>query len=183
MHRFLSLRVLGLVLRHLQPAEVPNSVESPSGSRFVVAAYLGYEYSSKACLVSGKAGLENALKVFKAKSIRLLNKIKLAVELCPFFFSEPPQPGEGPSIDQQIHEDPDLKLMPPSMPKSGPRKEWLDRHGRTEGCSACRSVKLHGRAHSVKCKRRYLDWERLQRESPSSISGSQPVRQPLELPV
>ena len=166
-------------------AEVPDSVESPSGSRFVVAAYLGYEYSSKACLVSGKVGPENALKVFKAKSIRLLNKIRLAVELCPFLFSEPPQPGEGPSIDQQIHEDPDpnLKLMPPSMPKSGPPKEWLDRHGRTEGCSACRSVKLHGRAHSVKCKRRYLDWERLQRESSTSISGSQPVSQPLELPV
>ena len=139
-------------------AEVPDSVESPSGSRFVVAAFLGYEYASKGCMVSGKVGAENAPKVFRAKSIRILNKLKFSCELCDFLLTnEALDGGPSPSADQQVFDDPELKLRPDAMPKTGPPKAWLVQHGRTPGCYACENKTLHGRVHSAKCKKRYLD--------------------------
>ena len=76
------------------------------------------------------------------------------------------------------------------MPKSGPRKSWLDEFGRTPGCTACSNEKLHGRHHNKACKARYLAWQKSQREESTEIapidlekhsSSSNPI--PSSLPI
>ena len=163
-------------------AEVPDSVQSPSGSRFIPAAFLGYEFASRAPLVSGKVGQpgETSVKVFRAKSIKVLSKIVYAVDFCPFLLkiNEEGQ-GRRSDFDPTVDSGTGFKERAPlSMPKSGPPKAWLDRFGRTENCYACKQSALHGRVHSARCKRRYETWLREQRQQEENQPGFEPAPRP-----
>ena len=147
-------------------AEVPNSVETPEGTRWIPAAFLGYQYGSRACLVSGIVGtVENLhVKVFQAKSIRSLNKIVFETSYAPsllFRLPEKAAPAEPMSQAPQ-----DLRIEPATMPKAGPPINWIRTHGRTKDCYACSNSKG---VHSKTCKERYLKWSKEQ------TSVSQPV--------
>ena len=136
-------------------AECPDSIDSPADTRFIHAAYLGPEYGSRASLVCGIIGVPLEPKIFRAKSIKVLNKVLYEMQLCPFLLR---RVGSSPSEAVALEVDKDIVAVPAKMPVSGPTKDWLTAHGRTAGCSACRNVKLHGRTHSAECKRRYLQW-------------------------
>ena len=132
-------------------AEVPDSVEA--APRFVPAAFLRYEYASRAPLVLFQTEKEDGteLKVFRAKSIKVPSKIVFAV-------------------------DEDKQEIPLPMPKSGPPKAWLDKYGRTLNCYACGLVSLHGGVHSAECKRRYRTWVEQERHKQSeSLSRELPA--------
>lgn len=150
-------------------AECPDSIESPAETRFVLAAYLGPEYGSRASLVCAPVGNPPAHKIFRARSVKVLDKIVFEAKLCPTFlvsFSDP-QRIESPKPDES-----DIKPgrpLPQAMPSTGPPARWLKENGRTPGCYACQSEKFHGRVHSRRCKERYLAWYESQTQK--SVEG------------
>lgn len=64
------------------------------------------------------------------------------------------------------------------VPLSGPPKSWIQPHGTTPGCIACKQREskgtLHGRVHGKNCKQRYKEFleqelrKRRERERESS---------------
>ena len=149
-------------------AEVPDSVDVRS--RFVPASFLGYEYGSRAPVVCCKLDGEE-VKVFRAKSIKVLTKVVFAVDLCPFLLDTVEESGK----DRQSSFDPleDKYENPIPMPKTGPPKAWLEKYGRTPNCYACGRVSLHGRVHSAACKARYRTWLEQERQNQSEAHSSE----------
>ena len=169
-------------------AEVPDSVETPAGSRWVVAAFIGPTYASRGVLVSALTGKsdDQEVKIFMARSIKIMNKVAFSVDLCPKLLRSVIRPDVArvPEPEPQLR---DARHPPVKMPASGPPKSWLQEHGRTEGCYACSKDSLHGRVHSVKCKKRYADWLRTQdvvdhpdvhRPPPEPSMPSRPIPMP-----
>lgn len=165
-------------------AETPSSVASPSESRYVVGSYLGPEYGSRGVLVSAKVGPPDdiRIKIFRAKSIRVLNRIDLSPELCDFMMK--PLPDSDHHAKNPVHvpshpaEAQNQTFWPDVCPRSGPPKIWLLSHGKTQGCAACAQNSFHGRKHSSACRARYRDWVIQQKpqgeEGQSSSSTSKP---------
>ena len=167
---------------------MPDSVETPAGSRWVVAAFIGPTYASRGVLVSALTGKsdDQEVKIFMARSIKLMNKVAFSVDLCPKLLRSVIRPDVArvPEPEPQLR---DARHPPVKMPASGPPKSWLQEHGRTEGCYACSKDSLHGRVHSVKCKKRYADWLRTQdvvdhpdvhRPPPEPSMPSRPIPMP-----
>ena len=135
-------------------AEVPISISSPAGSRWVVGSFVGGTYGEIGqsvyayCMVRGDV----TLKRFKARSIRVMNKIMYDMRLSPMLLqvkTSPLPPG------QQLE---DARPLPLPIRASGPPADWLKRHGRTKDCRGCMGPSFGKRQHSMACKRRYQDW-------------------------
>ena len=151
-------------------AETPESVESIG--RFVTAAYLYPVRNSFAHFVCAKIGDE--LKFFQAKSLKLVFPMEYPVELVDRFVC---QSGSGEAIVDQAP----IEILPEEfarLPEGiAPPRHWLDAHGETPDCLACRNRK--GR-HSKDCIRRYSEWVR--HPGGSSAAGEQAEKEPLREP-
>lgn len=173
-------------------AECPVSVESPAGTRWVPASFLGPQYGSRASLVSAIVGPSTnpELKVFVAKSVKVLDRIVFETKYAPsILFRIPECARVRPQPDWNV--DRPAYVVPPAMPKTGPPASWLREHGYTKDCSACSHRVMHGKHHNRACKQRYLEWCKQQEVNPPNVSNRPPsalpsaVRPPesLELPI
>lgn len=173
-------------------AECPLSVESPAGTRWIPGAFLGPQYGSRASLVSAIVGPSTnpELKVFVAKSIKVLDKIIFETKYAPSILFRLPDssrshPRPSWNVERPAH------VLPPAMPKSGPPANWLREHGYTKGCSACSNRVMGGKHHNRACKQRYLDWCKQQESNPSNVSSRPPSAlpragshpEPAEIPI
>ena len=162
-------------------AEAPDSIDTPAGSRWIQAAYLGPVMNQQGILVSGvvlDADKNPFVKIFQARSVKALSKIAFDVTLCPEFL-QLFEVGDGsarPNLPGRDVEN--ASPIPENIGKSGPPADWLRTHGLTPGCYACdRSgggKSFHGRVHSKACCDRYRKWRRDQESKivpPSSASG------------
>ena len=129
------------------------------------------------------------MKIFKAKSVKILNKVIFEYRYCPWLFVQIDKPPDDKQLAIEDDEvvNPNKNEFQYPMPKTGPPKAWLDEFGRTPGCSACSHDKLHGRVYNKTCKNRYLAWQKSQRESteittidfekqPSSLRKDLPIQ-------
>ena len=133
------------------------------------------------------------MKIFKAKSVKNLNKVIFEDRYCPWLLTKIDRPPDDKPLEIKDDEEalkPNKDEFQYPMPKSGPPKSWLDEFGRTPGCTACSNEKLHGRHHNKGCKARYLAWQKSQREESTEIapidlekhsSSSNPI--PSSLPI
>ena len=148
-------------------AEVPDSVTSPAGTRWVIAAFLGGQsgengiFVSSTCVVAGQL----VVKKFAARSIRPMNRIVFKLEYCQDLLVQ---------ISEKFvpAKDDDPKALPtpmPQMPKTGPPASWLHEHGRTPGCNGCSGPSFGKKVHSAACKKRYLEWVAIQRQRGDEI--------------
>lgn len=174
--------VLTTMLGAMCYAEVPDSVEVPAATRFTPACFLGPEYGSKSPLVVAATGSPDniVMKIFKAKSVKILNQVSFEVGYCPWLLERLDNPDSQLAIadrpeDGVVKHDKQSFTYP--MPKTGPPKTRLIEFGRTPNCNACSYDKLHGRVHNKKCKARYLKWQQEQRnksENPEVIALTNP---------
>ena len=152
-------------------AEVPQSIleRSPNMPRFISAAFIHPEFQSSGSVVIGKirVGHKMITRCFVAKSFKLvlpieiLNEFGLFTQLVDERSGLPIDSGSGPSSMEN-------RVLPqgqnPSLtcPSSGPPLPWVEEHGCTKGCSACKSVELPGtrknKIHSKDCCLRYSKW-------------------------
>ena len=161
-------------------AEVPDSVKAlcPNMSRFEVAAFLHPQFGSLGSLVFAyvRVGHELMPKVFVAKSIKLVFPIELVLQ----------RRGElGPAVP--FEPAPAPRILPSSQgaslkcPVSGPPKEYFERYGFSEGCSACSGMARRGTrkglSHSRACCLRYEAWLR------SQVSSEEAMEVEVEGPV
>ena len=179
-------------------AETPQSVETSADTRWIPAAFIGPQYGGRSVLVSSVVGpIDNQeVKIFQAKSIKVLNRIIYEPKYAPSLLikiDKPAAPDGGvsriPSADSQP-----AHVIPAPMPKSGPPIQWIREHGRTKGCYACNNPKgvSHGRVHSRSCKDRYIKWVKEQPGHRPDVSkapslgpvdqeGAAKIRDPLSL--
>ena len=152
-------------------AEVPQSIleKSPNTPRFISAAFIHPEFQSSGSVVIGKSrvGQEMITRCFVAKSFKIVlpieirNEFGLFTQLVDERSGLPIDAGSGPSSMES-------RVLPqgqnPSLtcPSSGPPLPWVEEHGYTKGCSACKSVEIHGarknKVHSKDCCLRYSKW-------------------------
>ena len=165
-------------------AEIPLSITSPAGTRWIPAMFLGPQYGTRSSLVSSLVGSPDSLevKIFVAKSIRCLNRIVYEPKYGPDFvirLNDVPKPRAEEDLKRPA------EVLPPAMPKTGPPVDWLRQHGKTPGCYACDnpSGKAHGRVHNRKCKDRYLDWLRSIQDRQKQAQPSIPHQPPVDLSV
>ena len=169
-------------------AEVPDSVKAlcPNMSRFEVAAFLHPQFGSLGSLVFAyvRVGHELMPKVFVAKSIKLVFPIELVFE--SGMFDRLQRRGElGPAVPAEPAPAP--RILPSSQgaslkcPVSGPPKEYFERYGFSEGCSACSSMARRGTrkglSHSRACCLRYEAWLR------SQVSSEEAMEVEIGVPV
>ena len=169
-------------------AEIPDSVKAlcPNMSRFEAAAFLHPQFGSLGSLVFAyvRVGHELTPKVFVAKSIKLVFPIELVFE--SGMFETLQRRGElGPAVP--VEPVPAPRILPSSQgaslkcPVSGPPKEYFERYGFSEGCSACSSMARRGTrkglSHSRACCLRYEAWLR------SQVSSEEAMGVEVERPV
>ena len=169
-------------------AEIPDSVKAlcPNMSRFEAAAFLHPQFGSLGSLVFAyvRVGHELTPKVFVAKSIKLVFPIELVFE--SGMFETLQRRGElGPAVP--VEPVPAPRIRPSSQgaslkcPVSGPPKEYFERYGFSEGCSACSSMARRGTrkglSHSRACCLRYEAWLR------SQVSSEEAMEVEVERPV
>ena len=165
-------------------AEVPDSVKAlcPNMSRFEVAAFLHPQFGSLGSLVFAyvRVGHELMPKVFVAKSIKLVFPIELVFD--SGMFDTLQRRGE-----LAFEPAPAPRILPSSQgaslkcPVSGPPKEYFERYGFSEGCSACSSMARRGTrkglSHSRAWCLRYEAWLR------SQVSSEEAMEVEVEGPV
>ena len=152
-------------------AEVPQSIleRSPNMPRFISAAFIHPEFQSSGSAVIGKIRVchEMIIRCFVAKSLKLVlpieiqNEFGLFTQLVDERSGLPRDSGSAPSSMESrvLPQNQDTSL---TCPSSGPPLPWVEEHGFTKGCSACKSVELHGtrknKIHSKDCCFRYSKW-------------------------
>ena len=148
-------------------AEIPESVKSknPNLPRFVEGVYLHPEFSSMGVWVSARIriGSEMVTQRFVAKSIKLCMPVEildghgLFVELVDERSGLPEAPRSSEEVVVPLPSD--LKC-----PATGPPVKWLDEHGVSLKCSACKEIEIRGtrgnKNHSRACMERYENWIR-----------------------
>ena len=165
-------------------AEVPDSVESPAGSRFMPAAYLRPAVGTKGHLVIGK--LDSGVKMFMAKSIKPLTRTLYEVSYAPECLrkhgsdSIRVEPSEGPP--PRVEENIDIARRDRAL--VSPPASWIRRYGRTEGCYGCSGPSFHGRVRNRACKDRYQNWlDEQQVEGEAHMGMDQPVPMQPDVPI
>jgi hypothetical protein len=152
--------------------EVPQSVQTPANSRWVVGAFLGAEHGEHGIKVSAQCVDSDGslqVKTFVAKTVRAMNRLLFDARLCPQFLI-PLSDAYVPRLDEPIQTMP----TPQTMPKTGPPASWLKENGKTDKCYGCHGGPGFGkRVHSVACRRRYQDW--LKKQQMKSDSHRQDV--------
>ena len=164
--------------------EVPQSVQTPANSRWIVGAFLGAENGEQGIKVCSECVDSDGtlkVKVFTAKTVRAMNRLLYDIRLCPQFLI-PLSDAYVPRLDEPIQTMP----TPQSMPKTGPPAAWLKENGKTDGCYGCHGGTGFGkRVHSVACRKRYQEW--LKQQQTKSDSHRQDVEsvqlgKPLDAP-
>ena len=171
-------------------AEIPESVKSknPNLPRFVEGVYLHPEFSSMGVLVSARIriGSEMVTQRFVAKSIKLCMPVEildghgLFVKLVDERSGLPEAPRSSEEVVVPLPSD--LKC-----PATGPPVKWLDEHGVSLKCSACKEIEIRGtrgnKNHSRACMERYENWIRSElnlargsKPSDSEPKGEQEVK-------
>ena len=158
-------------------AKVPDSVQSPAGSRFMPVAYLRPAVGAKGRLVIGK--LDSGVKIFMAKSIKPLTRTLYEVSYAPECLrkhgsdSIRVEPSEGPS--PRVEENIDIARRDRAL--VSPPASWIRRYGRTEGCYGCSGPSFHGRVRNRACKDRYQNWrdEQQVEPEPPGLGGRGPA--------
>ena len=148
-------------------AEIPESVKSknPNLPRLVEGVYLHPEFSSMRVWVSARIriGSEMVTQRFVAKSINLCMPVEildghgLFVKLVDERSVLPEAPRSSEEVVVPLPSD--LKC-----PATGPPVKWLDEHGVSLKCSACKEIEIRGtrgnKNHSRACMERYENWIR-----------------------
>lgn len=145
-------------------AELPQSVldRNPTLSRFVSAAYLHPEFASMGCWVISRVriGQEMVRRVFVAKSIKLSLPITIQNDYGLFVPLVDERSGKPEQPDVNMPNQPATILDEPQQ--SGPPLKWVEDHGITLGCPACRHIEIYGtranKNHSRSCIERYSSW-------------------------
>ena len=165
-------------------AELPESIMSknPNLPRFVEGVYLHPEFSSMGVWVSARIriGSEMVYQRFVAKSIKLCMPVEildghgLFVRLVDERSGLPEAPRSSQEVSVPLPSD--LKC-----PSTGPPVKWLDEHGVSLTCSACKEIEIRGtrgnKNHSRECMERYEKWIRseLEQGQGSGPSESKPT--------
>ena len=143
-------------------AEVPESIiaKNPNLPRFVEGVYLHPEFSSMGVWVSARIriGSEMVIQRFVAKSIKLCMPVEildghgLFVKLVDERSGLPEAPRSSEEVSVPLPAD--LRC-----PATGPPVKWLDEHGVSLRCSACKEIEIRGtrgnKNHSRECMERY----------------------------
>ena len=141
--------------------EVPDSFQSPAGSRWVIGSFLGGVHGEQglraASYAATSSGLE--LKVFTARSIRPMNRVLFDLKMSDFILIALEEQFK-PEVPGPVRAVP----IPAKMGTSGPPASWLRENGRTPNCNACAQPTFGKKVHNAHCKKRYQDWLKNQRE-------------------
>ena len=95
-----------------------------------------------------------------------LSDIDCMLEPAPALPSEPQDP-VTPEVEEETVPPAHEKNRPGGneevvVPVSGPPRKWVNEHGFTPGCTACKTIQEKGQAmgrnHNKACKERYRDW-------------------------
>ena len=185
------------------PMERVNPLE-----KFCKVTYLGPQHTSGGKFLGvltqeSRVGLEetDADKVRTFQSLKLVTPCEWSYEgVSPFLLDVPsdlpPVPGDASVVDPTQADDEKTPSgepvssraqVPVAMPASGPPRTWIDEHGTTPDCYACKGIRekgtARGRVHSRACKNRYREWmEKQARErempdrDPSTTAAPEPKR-------
>ena len=148
-------------------AELPDSIlkQNKNLPRFSPAVFLHPDFASMGSVVMGKVrvGQELVIRTFIAKSLKLV----LPIEIDNSFglFVQLTDERSGLPVLEDAKEG-GARILPEgqglSCPASGPPLKWIEENGITQGCTACKSIEIHGtrksRVHSRKCCERYEKW-------------------------
>ena len=147
-------------------AELPDSIlKQKKLPRFSPAVFLHPDFASMGSVVMGKVrvGQELVIRTFIAKSLKLV----LPIEIDNSFglFVQLTDERSGLPVLEDAKEG-GARILPEgqglSCPASGPPLKWIEENGITQGCTACKSIEIHGtrksRVHSRKCCERYEKW-------------------------
>ena len=168
-------------------AETPPSVETPAGTRWIPAAYLGPQYGTRTSLASAIVGDPDytATKVFLAKAIKCLDRVVFEPKFAPAIIRRLDSDERPKDSAVDVLPPADVgpaHVLPAPMPKTGPPISWIREHGRTPDCYACNHPRGvgHGRVHSSRCKQRYKNWmDEQSKDAPRPVAAPEPSYLPL----
>ena len=112
------------------------------------------------------------LRKFRARTVRVMNKIVFDVRLNPALTQAPVSP-LPPAVRLE-----DARPLPLPIRPSGPPADWVKVHDRAPGCNGCSQKSFGKRQHNAECKRRYKTWVESQQAEIDKAEPSTPVAPP-----
>ena len=174
-------------------AEIPDSLRTrnPNLPRFVPASFLHRQFNSIGSLVAARirVGVEMIRRVFVAKSLKLclpitvVNDVGLFVPLVDERLGLP----VGPAEVEPVNMLPDGQDL--AMSTAGPPLKWVEEHGITPDCGACKSIEVSGtrkgKNNSKGCCEWFWNWMKAQaieqpRKAPEKVLDFEMHKAPQE---